>query len=88
MGGRSFPGELAEDYGYQDIGTRRSVYVPVFRNALPEIFGVFDFADPSMVVGHRNASTVAPQALFLMNHPFIVEQVRAAAPADGRAGAR
>ncbi len=37
---------------------------PVFRNALPELFEVFDFADPSLVVGRRNVSTVAPQALF------------------------
>ena len=58
---------------------RRSVYLPVFRNALPEIFEVFDFADPSMVTGRRNVSTVAPQALFLMNHPFVIEQSRAAA---------
>ena len=59
--------------------TRRSVYCPVFRNALPELFEVFDFADPSMVVGRRNVSTVAPQALFLMNHPFVLEQSRHAA---------
>ncbi len=58
---------------------RRSVYLPVFRNALPEIFEVFDFADPSMVTGRRNVSTVAPQALLLMNHPFVIEQSRASA---------
>ena len=32
-----------------------------------------------MVVGRRNVSTVAPQALFLMNHPFVLEQSRHAA---------
>ncbi len=79
MTGRSFAEDLAVDYGYEDFGTRRSVYVPVFRNALPEFFEVFDFADPSMVVGCRNMSTVAPQALFMMNSPFIVEQSRQAA---------
>ena len=79
MGGPAFPGDLAEDYAYKDAGTRRSVYVPVFRNALPEIFQVFDFADPSMVVGRRNTSIVAPQALFLMNDPFVVEQAKHAA---------
>ena len=79
MTGPSFAADLAADYGYKDSGTRRSVYVPVFRNALPEIFEVFDFADPSMVVGRRDVSTVAPQALFMMNHPFIVEQSRHAA---------
>jgi len=45
---------------------------------LPELFEVFDFADPSMVVGRRNVSTVAPR-LFLMNHPFVVENSRRAA---------
>ena len=53
--------------------------MPVFRNALPEILEVFDFADPSMVTGRRNVSTVAPQALLLMNHPFVIEQSRASA---------
>ena len=79
MGGPSFSWDLAEDYAYKDTGTRRSVYVPVFRNALPEIFRVFDFADPSMVVGRRDASIVAPQALFMMNHPFVMEQAKQAA---------
>ena len=55
------------------------MYLPVFRNALPELFEVFDFADPSIVVGRRNVSTVAPQALFLMNNPFVLEQAQAAA---------
>src|SRR5262249_35835756 len=57
----------------------RSVYEPVFRNELPDLFEAFDFADPSMVVGRRTVSTVAPQALLLMNHPFIMEQARHAA---------
>jgi hypothetical protein len=55
------------------------VYLPVFRNALPEIFDAFDFADPSLVTGRRTTSTVAPQALFMMNNPFVVEQAKHAA---------
>ncbi|HWN97251.1 MAG TPA: DUF1553 domain-containing protein [Methylomirabilota bacterium] len=78
-GGPSFKPTQPADYGFNDTGTRRSVYVPAFRNALPEIFEAFDFADPSMVVGARHVSTVAPQALFLMNHPFVREQASAAA---------
>ncbi len=78
-GGPSFKATLSADYGFNYADTRRSVYAPAFRNALPEIFEVFDFADPSMVVGVRNVSTVAPQALFLMNHPFVREQAGAAA---------
>jgi hypothetical protein len=79
MGGRSFPHDLAADYGFQSRDSRRGVYEPVFRNALPDLFTVFDFADPSMVVGRRDASIVAPQALFLMNNPFVLEQARHAA---------
>lgn len=67
------PGTTA-DFGYQFAITRRAVYWPVLRNALPELFEAFDFPDPSMVFGRRNASTVAPQALFLMNSPFVREQ--------------
>ena len=78
-GGPSFKANLAADYGFDFVESRRSVYVPAFRNALPEIFEAFDFADPSTVTGARNLSTVAPQALFLMNHPFVREQAGLAA---------
>ncbi len=77
-GGPGFRDDLAEDYGFVDVSNRRSVYVPVFRNAIPELFEAFDFADPSTVTGRRNVSTVAPQALFLMNHPFVAEQSKRA----------
>jgi hypothetical protein len=79
MGGQTFPQSLKADYGFEHTDTRRSVYIPVFRNALPGLFEAFDFADPSMVVGRRNSSTVAPQALFLMNNPFVLDQSRATA---------
>jgi hypothetical protein len=79
MGGSAFPPSLGSDYGFNKEDNRRSVYIPVFRNALPELFEVFDFADPSMVVGRRDSSIVAPQALFLMNHPFVMDQARLAA---------
>src|SRR5262249_61633351 len=55
------------------------VSAPVLGNALPQRFEVLDFADPSVPTGVRNVSTVAPQALFLMNPPFILEQSRPAA---------
>ena len=79
QGGPSYPDDLAADYGFVYGGMRRSVYAPVFRNSLPELFEAFDFADPSVTTGTRNVSTVAPQALFLMNHPFVLEQSRKAA---------
>jgi hypothetical protein len=72
------PGTKA-DYDYVDADTRRSIYVPVLRNALPELFEAFDFADPSLVVGRRDTSTVVQQALFMENSPFVREQAMAAA---------
>lgn len=76
MGGPTVPAGLKSDYDFRYDAPRRSVYVPVLRNSLPELFEVFDFADPSMVVGERNISTVAPQALYLLNHPFVMTAAR------------
>jgi hypothetical protein len=78
-GGPTYRPTLAADYGFKHGDSRRSVYVPVFRNSLPEIFEVFDFADPSVTTGRRNVSTVVPQALFMTNHPFAQDQARLAA---------
>lgn len=72
------PGTKIE-YGYVFDTRRRSVYMPVFRNTLPEIFATFDFADPNIQVGRRTTSTIAPQALLLMNSPFVIERAQAAA---------
>jgi hypothetical protein len=59
--------------------THRSVYLPIVRNALPEFLRVFDFAEPSMIVGRRQETTVPAQALFLLNSPFVIEQSQAMA---------
>lgn len=53
---------------------RRSIYLPVVRSALFQVFTAFDFADPSTLAGQRDQTTVAPQALFMMNSAFVLEQ--------------
>lgn len=50
---------------------RRSIYLPVIRNHLYDMFQLFDYTDASVLTGGRNTSTIAPQALFLMNSDFI-----------------
>ncbi|MFP6766270.1 MAG: DUF1549 and DUF1553 domain-containing protein, partial [Planctomycetaceae bacterium] len=50
---------------------RRSIYLPVVRNHLYEVFSLFDYSDAGSVVGNRTTSTVAPQALFMMNSGFM-----------------
>ena len=79
VGGPLLKPGTAADYNYKHADTRRSVYAPVLRNSLPELFEAFDFADPSLVMGRRSASTVAPQALFMLNNPFVMEQAQHAA---------
>ncbi len=52
---------------------RRSVYLPVIRNHLHDSFTLFDYNDASMSNGNRNTSTVASQALYLMNSEFLAK---------------
>jgi hypothetical protein len=58
---------------------RRSVYLPVVRSALYEVFQAFDFADPSALNGDRETTTVAPQALFMLNSSLVRDATRAMA---------
>ena len=67
------------EYGYVFADTRRSLYTPAFRNKRLELFEAFDFADINGPVGKRTSSTVAPQALYLLNHEFVIQQSRKAA---------
>jgi Protein of unknown function (DUF1553)/Protein of unknown function (DUF1549)/Planctomycete cytochrome C len=69
--GSQLPKSLKSDYGYRYEGTTRTVYMPVLRNSMLNLLDVFDFADPSSVVGKRNRSTTASQALWMMNHPWL-----------------
>jgi len=57
---------------YADI-RRRSIYVPVVRNHLYDMFKLFDYTDASVLNGNRESSTIAPQALMLMNSDLITE---------------
>ena len=67
------------EYGYQFLDTRRSLYTAAFRNVRHPLFEVFDFADINQPIAQRTTSTVATQALFLMNSPKVIEQARCAA---------
>ena len=50
---------------------RRSVYIPIQRSAVYPVLQAFDFPDPSTMNGDRASTTVAPQALFLMNSELV-----------------
>jgi hypothetical protein len=58
---------------------RRSLYLPVVRGKLYPFFLTFDFPDPGVTVGRRATTTVAPQALFLLNNRLVKDQADALA---------
>jgi Protein of unknown function (DUF1553) len=53
--------------------TRRTMYGFLDRLNVPELMRTFDFPSPDATSPQRDTTTVAPQALFLMNNPFIIE---------------
>jgi hypothetical protein len=55
---------------------RRSVYLPVVRNHMFDLFDLFDYADASVANGDRSTTTVAPQALFMMNSEAAIRAAR------------
>ncbi|MEE3369216.1 MAG: PSD1 and planctomycete cytochrome C domain-containing protein [Planctomycetota bacterium] len=78
-GGPSLPDDFKSEFTFKHTSQKRSIYIPVFRNQLHEIFSTFDFANPSFVVGKRFESTIPTQSLYLMNSPFIYQHAKAAA---------
>jgi hypothetical protein len=81
LGGTLFPakpGDSAVDAYNKQLATydhdRRSVYLPVIRSAVYDMFQIFDFGDPSVVTTTRAETTVPTQSLFLMNSPFVRKQ--------------
>ena len=59
------------------IKNRRAIYLP-FKRERPlgelEILSTFDFPHPNEITGSRSETTVATQALFLLNSPFVKHQ--------------
>jgi hypothetical protein len=66
-------------------GNRRTIYASIDRQFVPDVFRVFDFANPDLHIPQRAATTVPQQALFFMNAPFATARARALA---GRAEVR
>ncbi|MBL8897095.1 MAG: PSD1 domain-containing protein [Planctomycetes bacterium] len=60
---------------------RRSLYLPIIRNAIYELFAIFDYNDPSVPIDRRGSTVVAHQALWAMNSPLVREESRRLAEA-------
>ncbi len=83
MGGKTIPlknREFVFDHTSKDAtrydSPRRALYLPIIRNHLYDLFEQFDYPDPAVPTGSRNATVVAPQALLMMNSE-LVEQAAA-----------
>jgi hypothetical protein len=65
--------EFAEDRKTIDPDTipRRLVYLPLRRSNLPSLLNLFDFGDATTSSDGRAQTNIAPQALFMMNSPFV-----------------
>lgn len=57
-------------------GRRRTIYTYLDRLNVPGLLRTFDFPSPDASSPQRPLTTVAPQALFLMNHPFVATCAR------------
>lgn len=55
---------------------RRSVYLPVIRDRVYDVFTLFDFANPSVGTAKRSSTVVSHQALFFLNSPLVKESAR------------
>ncbi|MBM4075083.1 MAG: DUF1553 domain-containing protein [Planctomycetes bacterium] len=55
---------------------KRSLYVQTARWERGSYANIFDAANPDSSTEKRTTSTVAPQALLFLNHPFVKDQAR------------
>jgi hypothetical protein len=67
-------GRTLQPSSFEKGSVKRSVYLPIVRGALPELLKIFDFPEPSIIAGSRDVTTVATQALYMMNSDFVIEQ--------------
>ncbi|MCW5560062.1 MAG: DUF1553 domain-containing protein, partial [Verrucomicrobiae bacterium] len=88
MGGRLVSWKNDDYVPADDVSAasvRRSVYLPVVRDRVYDVFTLFDFANPSVGTSKRAPTVVAHQALFFMNSPLVRDSAQALATslADG-----
>jgi cytochrome c553 len=62
---------------------RRALYGRIDRQFVPAELRVFDFANPDLHIPKRNETTVPQQALYFLNHPFVLDRSRALAAVAG-----
>jgi len=75
--GNGYVGRNVSEEQIDTESNHRSVYLPIVRDLLPESLHLFDFADPNLISGKREVTTVPSQALYLMNSEFALQSADA-----------
>ena len=70
------PEDLERNRKIYEASVRRSVYLPIVRTNVYQLFSLFDFPNPAFPTGNRNTTTVPTQSLLMMNHEWIGEVAR------------
>jgi hypothetical protein len=71
VGNREFFFDHTSKDGTKYDSRRRSLYLPVVRNNLYDVFQLFDSTDATVLDGNRASTVVAPQALFMLNSDLV-----------------
>jgi hypothetical protein len=69
---RSVGGPSVQNF-LANSATRRTMYAHLDRLNVPGVYRTFDYPSPDATAAKRDQTTVPPQALFMMNHPFVAE---------------
>ncbi|QDU25539.1 Planctomycete cytochrome C [Anatilimnocola aggregata] len=73
VGNREFFFDHTSKDGTKYDSLRRSLYLPVVRNNLYDVFQLFDATDATVLDGNRASTVVAPQALFMLNSDLVLK---------------
>jgi len=73
IAGASRPGQDWEKSSREEQ-SRRSIYTYIRRTMLAPMFEAFDYSNTASPLGERPATTVAPQALMLLNNSFMSQE--------------
>ena len=68
------PADIVRNRKIYDDHKHRSIYLPVVRSHVYDFLSLLDFPNPTAPTGRRGSSTVATQALLMLNSSFLITQ--------------
>ena len=68
------PADIVKNRKIYEEAQHRSIYLPVVRSHVYDFLSLLDFPNPTAPTGRRGSSTVATQALLMLNSSFLINQ--------------